>query len=77
MSDGSLGAFRGERGQRVGTDQSRSLGDPARRGGVDPRRSRGKHNPGSGPERESERPIVAKKRVTTVERRGRSRDTQL
>ena len=29
MSDSSLGAFRGERGQGVGADQSRSLGDPA------------------------------------------------
>ena len=38
---------------------------------VCPNAPRGRHNCGGGPVRESERPIVAKKRVTTVERRGR------
>ena len=37
-----------------------------------PRRGTGKHNRVSGSGRESDRLIVARKRVTTVERRGRS-----
>jgi hypothetical protein len=36
----------------------------------EPQRPEGIHNRGNGPGRESERPIVVKKRVTTVERRG-------
>jgi len=64
-------AFRGGWGQRAGTDQLRNLGDPAGRGRVSrPQRPEGTHNQGIGSGRESERLIVARKRVTTVERRG-------
>ena len=59
--------------QRVGTDQSRSLGDPAgQRESLDAARE---NITWWRPGRESDRPIVAKKRVMTVERRGRSGDT--
>jgi len=65
--------FRGERRQRVGTERPRNLGDPAQRDGRCVGGRAGRHNRiGSGCGRESDRLIVAKKRVTTVERRGRS-----
>src|SRR5919109_5549559 len=58
----------GARGQiRRGTWEAR------RGGGGDRQRPGGIHNPGSGPGRESDRPIVAGKRVTTVEPRGLGR----
>ena len=63
-------AFRGGWGQRAGKDSSRNLGDPAvwkRKGN---QRLAGRHNREHGAGRESERPIVAEKRVTTAERRG-------
>ena len=59
---------RGSVGQRAENDRSRNLGYPAecwyqqRRGGM--------NNPASDSGRESDRPIVARKRVTTVEREG-------
>jgi len=64
-------AFRGERRQRVGTERPRNLGDPAQPDGLCVRRRAGMHNCASGCGRESDRLIVARKRVTTVERRGR------
>ena len=64
--------YRGERGQRAGTARSRNLGDPAQQGGLCVDGGAGRHNRAAGCGRESERLIVAKKRVTTVERRGRS-----
>ncbi len=53
----------------------RSVEEPGRPGGVGINRVRPNAvgediTPRSGPERESDRPIVAAKRVTTVERRG-------
>ena len=72
MGASTGGALRGERGRRVGTDRSRNLGDPAGWGSEFSNDPRERHNPGSGPVRESDWPIVAKKRVTTVERRGRN-----
>jgi transposase InsO family protein len=65
-------AFRGERGQRAGTERPRNLGDPAQQGVRNARRRTERHNRACGCGRESERLIVARKRVTTVERRGRS-----
>ena len=65
-------ACRGERGQRAGTERPRNLGDPASQDASGVRRRAGRHNRTRGGGRESERLIVAKKRVTTVERRGRS-----
>src|SRR5215475_12007619 len=54
--------------------RNRSVEDPGRPGragkGNQNQRPEGIHNRGNGPGRESERPIVARKRVTTVERRG-------
>jgi len=62
----------GARGQiRRGTWEARL------RGGTDRQRVGGIHNPDSGSGRESDRPIVAGKRVTTVERRGLSREVLL
>ena len=68
---------RGERGRRVETDRSRNLGDPAGWRRRRRQRSGGRHNLGSGPDRESDRPIVAGKRVMTVEPRGLSSNEQL
>ena len=69
MSDRSLGAFRGERGSARG---DRSVEEPGRPGGAE-----GKALDAAGeditlgwPGRESDRPIVAKKRVMIVEPRG-------
>ena len=62
----------GARGQiRRGTWEAR------RGGGRDRQRLGGIHNPESGTGRESDRPIVAGKRVMTVERRGLSREVLL
>ena len=61
--------FRGGWGQRAGKDQSRNLGDPAGRERKRPTAWR-ESITANGPGRESERPIVARKRVTPVERRG-------
>ena len=72
MGKGTRRAFRGERGQRAGTERSRNLGDPASRDARSVRRRAGRHNRTRGGGRESVRLIVAGKRVTTVERRGRS-----
>ena len=58
---------RGERGQRAGKDQPRNLGDPTV--WVDPK-GWDKCISFSLDRRESAGPIVARKRVTTVERRG-------
>ena len=63
-------AFRGGWGQRAGKDSSRELGDPAEQAWKHDQRLAGIHNRESAPARESERPIVARKRVTTVEPRG-------
>ena len=63
-------AFRGERRQRVGTERPRNLGDPAPPDRLGVRRRAGMHNCARGGGRESDRPIVARKRVMTVERRG-------
>ncbi len=63
---------RGERGQRAGTERPRNLGDPAQQDAWSARRRAGRHNRACGCGWESERLIVAQKRVTTVERRGRS-----
>lgn len=66
-------AFRGEWRQRVGTERPRNLGDPAQRDGLCVGGRAGRHNRiGGGCGRESDRLIVARKRVTTAERRGRS-----
>ena len=65
-------ACRGERGQRAGTERPRNLGDPAQQGVWNVRGRTERHNRTRGGGRESERLIVATKRVTTVERRGRS-----
>jgi hypothetical protein len=54
----------------VETDRPRNLGDPAGWRQRCPQRTEGIHNLGSGSVWESDRPIVARKRVTTVERRG-------
>ena len=68
MSEGSQTVLRGDSGQRAETDRSRNLGDPAgcwkqqRRGGI--------NNPAFGSGRESDRLIVARMRVMTVEQRG-------
>jgi hypothetical protein len=59
--------FRGGWGQRAGKEQSRK---PGRSGEVGDQRPEGIHNGGNGLGRKSERLIVARKRVTTVERRG-------
>jgi len=62
----------GARGQiRRGTWEAR------RRGRGNRQRLGGIHNPGSGSGRESDRPIVAGRRVTTEERRGLSREVLL
>jgi hypothetical protein len=63
---------RGGRGQRAGTERPRNLGDPASQCVLGARRRAGRHNRTCGGGRESERPIVAQKRGTTVEQRGRS-----
>ena len=55
----------------MGTERPRNLGDPTPLDGLCVRRRAGMHNGASGGGRESDRPIVARKRVTTVERRGR------
>ena len=67
-------AFRGGWGRRAGTDQSRNLGGPAAREWKHDQRLAGIHNCEHGAGRESERPIVAKKWVTTVEPRGLTED---
>lgn len=57
----------------MGTERPRNLGDPAQRDGLCVGGPAGRHNRiGGGCGRESDWPIVARKRVTTVERRGRS-----
>ncbi len=61
-------ASRGGNGQHAWTDRSRNLGDPA--GCRKRQRRKGMHNLSNGLGWESDRPIVAGKRVTTVERRG-------
>lgn len=68
--------LRGERGQRAGTDRSRNLGDPPE-WGRRPQRREGRHNLPEGSGRESDRPIVARKRVMTEERRGLTGNTFL
>ncbi len=65
--------FRGEWRQRAGTERPRNLGDPAQRDELCVGGRAERHNRiGGGCGRESDRLIVARKRVTTVERRGRS-----
>ncbi len=56
---------------------SRGTWEARRGGGRDRQRLGGIHNPESGTGRESDRPIVAGKRVMTVERRGLSREVLL
>ena len=57
----------------MGTERSRNLGDPAQGDGLGVGAHAGRHNRRGGScGWESERPIVARKRVMTVERRGRS-----
>jgi hypothetical protein len=56
----------------VGIERPRNLGDPVQCDGLCVGGRAGRHNRAAGCGRESERPIVARKRVTTVERRGRS-----
>jgi hypothetical protein len=56
----------------VGTERPRNLGDPEQQDASRVRRAAERHNRMCGCGRESERSIVARKRVTTVERRGRS-----
>ena len=68
-------AFRGGWGQRAGKDSLRKLGDPAEWKRKRNQRLAGIHNRECGAGRESERPIVAEKRVTTVERRGLAENT--
>jgi hypothetical protein len=63
-------ASRGGWGQRAGKDSSRNLGDPVVWKRKRDRRFAGIHNRERDTGRESERPIVAAKRVTIVERRG-------
>ncbi len=72
MGASSRWAFRDGWGRRAGTDRSRKLGDPA--GWERSQQGEGRHNLIRGPGRESDRLIVAKKRLIPVERRGRSRD---
>lgn len=64
---------RGVRGQRAGTDQSRNLGGPTS-GAVSyvAQRTERRNNLGIVDGRESDRPIVAEKRLIPVERRGLS-----
>jgi hypothetical protein len=64
MGKGNRRTSRGERGQRVGTDQPRNLGAPVgERRGTTQHRGR-KDITARGPDRESERPIVcAEQRV--------------
>jgi len=68
--------LRGERGQRAGTDRSRNLGDPTEWGQW-PQRRQERHNRAGGSARESDRLIVARKRVTTAEPRGLTGNTFL
>jgi hypothetical protein len=56
----------------VRTERSRNLGDPAQHSGGAAGVDAGRHNRIGGCGRESDRLIVARKRVMTVERRGRS-----
>jgi len=65
-------AFRGGWGQRAGKERPRNLGDPVQCDGLRVVDGVGRHNHTGGCGRESDRLIVARKRVTTVERRGRS-----
>src|SRR5437773_12168344 len=76
MGTGSRRTLRGAWGWRARIDPSRNLGGPAE-WREKRRRLGGIHNPGSGSGRESDRPIVAGKRVTTRERRGLSREVLL
>jgi hypothetical protein len=68
MSASTCSISRGRYGQRMWKGRSRNLGDPAEC------RQRqhlgGMNNPRRGSGRKSDGPIVARKRVTTVERRG-------
>jgi hypothetical protein len=70
--ESSRWAFRGDWRQRVGKERSRNLGDPTWRDAKVSEALEGRHNRQGGCGRESDRPIVARKRVMTVERRGRS-----
>ncbi len=72
MGASSRWAFRDGWGRRAETDRLRKLGGPA--GWERSQPGAGRHNLFCGPGRESDRPIVAKKRLIPVERRGRSRD---
>jgi len=56
----------------VGKERPRNLGDPAQADGLRVHRGAERHNRTSGCGRESDRLIVAGKRVMTVERRGRN-----
>lgn len=68
--------LRGERGQRGWKDRSRNLADPPE-WGQRPQRRQGRHNVAVGSVQESDRPIGAGKRVTTVEPRGLTRNVFL
>jgi hypothetical protein len=65
-------ACRGDWGRRAWTDRPRNLGGPARWAALHAQRRGGRHNPASGRGRESDRLVVAKKRLIPVERRGRT-----
>ena len=75
MSASTCSVSRGWNGQRVRTGRLRNLGDPA--GCWLQQHLEGMHNLRTGPGWKSDRPIVAKKRVTTVERRGLTVNTSL
>ena len=63
-------AFRGEWRQRAGRERPRNLGDPVQHDGLSVGDQAGINNREDGCGRESDRLIVARKRVMTVERRG-------
>lgn len=69
--ESSRQVFRGGWGQRAGKERPRNLGGPAQEDCLRVHRGAGRHNRTGGCGRESDRLIVARKRVTTVERRGR------
>ena len=74
-SVGTRPAFRGGCGQRAWTDRPRNLGGLA--GRWQQQRRGGRHNPTIGPGQESDRPVVAGKRLITVEPRGLTVDVSL
>ena len=75
ISEKSVQAPRGYKGQHVEKEQSRNLGGPHEQC-TRHKPNRGNHNAGLVSSRESEGSIVAKKEVTTLERRGLTADTQ-